>query len=122
MRVLVTGANGFIGQSLVNYLSAMGISCLSAMRDIEKVGPNLQRLDISCSQSIKSFSKHLSGVDVVIHCAASTGLSMDKQQYNVSKLRDINTVGTAELAQNAQDVGVKTFIFISSIKVNDVTT
>ena len=122
MRVLVTGASGFIGHSLVNFLSARGISCLSAMRDIVKVGPDLQRLDISCSQSIRSFSKHLSGVDVVIHCAASTGSSLDKQKHTVNKLRDINTVGTADLAQRAQDSGVKRFIFISSIKVNGDTT
>jgi nucleoside-diphosphate-sugar epimerase len=59
----------------------------------------------------ESFTKHLEGVDTVIHSAAMVSFAKSDAQ----KVFDANVVGTHNLAQAAQKAGCKNFIFISSI-------
>jgi len=60
----------------------------------------------------------LAGVEVIIHTAARVHVMKDKAINPLIEFRTTNVTGTLTLARQAAQVGVKRFIFISSIKVN----
>lgn len=104
MKILVTGATGFIGSAVMKRL---------ASEPSYQVVPSSKRLD---SNSIWQDALH--GVDVVIHCAARVHVMHETALDPLAEFRKINVEGTRALAQQAAAVGVKRFIFLSSIKVN----
>jgi nucleoside-diphosphate-sugar epimerase len=64
----------------------------------------------------------LTGVDVVIHCAARVHVMADAALNPLEAYRAANTLATARLAAHAAASGVRRFIFVSTIKVNGETT
>ncbi len=65
----------------------------------------------------------LKGVDTVIHLAARVHILIDNANNPLQAFRDVNSIGTLNLAQQAVKMGVKRFIYLSSIRVNgDKTT
>lgn len=117
MRVLLTGANGFIGNALEQQLRSslehevtpVVRHKIDGLRSAKRVG----NLDGSTQ-----WSNVLGGVDVVIHTAASIEVEKRSGSSLMSEFRRVNVEGTSNLARQAAQAGVKRFIFISSIKVN----
>ncbi|TWC75324.1 nucleoside-diphosphate-sugar epimerase [Pseudomonas sp. SJZ103] len=64
----------------------------------------------------------LSGVDILVHCAARVHVMSDASSDPLTEYRKINVAGTLKLAEQAAQAGVKRFVFISSIKVNGERT
>jgi UDP-glucose 4-epimerase len=64
----------------------------------------------------------LSGVSVVVHCAARVHVMNEKSIDPLAEFRRVNVDGTLNLARQAFESGVRRFIFISSIKVNGEST
>ena len=67
----------------------------------------------------------LEGASAVVHLAARAHVMREKltdQLASLSAYRRINVQGTANLALQAAQAGVKRFVFISSVKVNGETT
>ncbi len=60
----------------------------------------------------------VSGIDWVVHLAARVHVMNDQGSDSLSEFRHVNVEGTANLARQAADAGVKRFIYLSSIKVN----
>jgi nucleoside-diphosphate-sugar epimerase len=84
-------------------------------RSHENESENLYSLEITGSTD---WSKFLDNTDVVVHLAASAhGKSNDSNLIN-----EVNVAGTIRLAEQAVDMGVKRFIFISSIGVTGNST
>lgn len=101
MRVLVTGATGFIGSALMHRLDyARQFVVSAASRD--------------CLFSPLS----LSGIETIVHLAARVHITHDSNSKPLIEFRRVNTEGTLNLARQAADAGVKRFIFLSSVKVN----
>lgn len=70
----------------------------------------------------QSWTQALQGIDVVIHCAARVHV-MDEQACDpLAEFRAVNVEATRHLAQQAAAVGVRRFVFVSSIKVNGEET
>lgn len=117
-KVFLTGATGFIGQALCKCLSKLGISVVAPIRNHKKVFS--ENIETPIIDGFNGFSKQLSrqtGISTVIHVAALahvTGLELEH-------FLKMNTETTLELAKTAASVGVKRFIFISSIGVNGVS-
>ena len=119
MNILITGANGFVGQSLVNNL-------LNNKK--HKVIAGVRKLplkDLNCEYRIinnledKTLSINVfEHIDVVIHTSARVHIMDDKSADPLTEFRKVNVEGTLNLARQAAKAGVKRFIFISSIKVN----
>lgn len=106
MKVWVTGANGFIGNAVVEASRVYA-------PDVKIVA--LARRDVELADFDSVFEKfRCDKPDVIIHCAAMAR-STDCQA-NPSLARKINTDATAHLAAVAQDVG---FIFLSTDMVFD---
>lgn len=80
--------------------------------------------DFYCKRldSNEQFGDCLEGVSVIIHCAARVHIMNDKAEHPIAAFKEVNTLGTLNLARQAATAGVKRFIFVSSIKVNGEST
>lgn len=121
MKILVTGANGFVGLPLSQYLTAAGHQVVGAVRShdsLSVVNSKICLKVIGDISEITDWQDCLGGVEHVIHLANRAHV-MDEQSSNPLALyRKVNTEGTLNLARQAAAAGVKRFIFISSIKAN----
>lgn len=124
MRVLVTGASGFIGHALCNRLAAQGVQLIGAFRNTEGLDSSLANLvsmpciNIGDINQFTNWSPTIQGVDFIVHLAARVHIMNDSTSDPLAAFREINTGGTLNLARQAAVSGVKRFIFVSSVKVN----
>ena len=114
--VLVTGANGFIGQHLVHSLEEYGIKVnaldkyAKELKTISKV--NIFEGDIFNEELLK---KALNDVEIVFHLVAKTHNSSNIKK-NIEDYFKINVEGTRNLLNSCIGSKVKHFVFFSSIK------
>ena len=118
MKVLITGATGFVGKKLVHTLTLHDVSILSR-RPLESMKVDYHH-GIIDKDTV--YSDALNNIDVVVHCAARVHVMNDSSDSPLEKFREVNAYGTINLAQQAAKAGVKRFVFISSIKVNGEST
>lgn len=119
MRVLLTGATGFIGRHILNAAEKFNeVIVLGRTKPSFFQGEFIQ-CDIC---KLSNVEDNLHGVDVVIHSAARAHIMNDVSLERLAEYRLVNTVATLKLAKLAFESGVKRFIFISSIKVNGEST
>ncbi len=116
MKVLVTGAQGFVGAPLTQLLQQHGHTVLPVARRPLRGGLQIEMA------ADTDWAPHLAGVDVVVHCAARVHLMQDKAGDPLAAYRAVNRDATLQLARAAAAAGVKRFVFLSSIKVNGEAT
>ena len=120
MKILVTGANGFVGSALVRYLSLSNSYVVVGMvrngsKFLSDIPIERRYFDLSNNDSSVD---DLNDIDVIIHVAARVHQMDDRSANPLAEFMDINCHGTLNLATQAVKAGVKRFIFLSSIKVN----
>lgn len=115
LTVLVTGANGFVGQAICEHLRSQGVVVRGAVRGTLMAPYHVQSPSLTAEGDWTSL---LQGVDVIVHCAARVHIMADTANNPWAAFRAVNTDGTLNLARQAASAGVKRFIFISTIKVN----
>ena len=121
-KILVTGASGFIGQSLCETLSKSGRLVLGAVRNLNSIliNKNVKYVSIGDISFKKDWKNFLYGIDCIIHCAGTAHKMNNDKNFDV--YRSTNIDGTNHLAEQAAEAGVKRLIFLSSIKVNGEST
>jgi len=123
MRVLVTGASGFVGRTLLPVLSLRSHEIVAAMRtapsDRETPSNSVAIGDINAATN---WSAALHGADAVVHLAARVHVMSENARDPLKEFRRVNTDGTLNLARQAAAAGVKRFIFLSTIGVNGNST
>ena len=111
--VLVTGASGFVGRHLTRALARSGWAVRRAVRTssgsddevlIESIGPTTD------------WQHALAGVDAVVHLAAR--VHHRHEEHSVELYRNVNIEGTLQLARSAEALGVREFIFVSTVLVH----
>lgn len=116
--ILVTGGSGFVGGALISALFNYYPLRVTVRDKISSsLLNNLDLYEASLS-SEQDWSAIVSGVSVIVHCAARVHVMKDSSSDPSSDFRHINVDGTLNLARQAANAGVKRFIFISSIGVN----
>lgn len=115
MKVLVTGANGFVGRMLCGYLKTHGYVVVPAERRASDLASETVVGDIDGKTDWMAI---LDGCDAVVHLAARVHVMDDTAQDPLALYQATNTDATLNLARQAAQTGVKRFVYISSIKVN----
>jgi nucleoside-diphosphate-sugar epimerase len=118
LRVLVTGAAGFVGTALCARLLESGYTVRAAVRS-ERAATSeaVERVVVGEIGATTEWRAALSGVDAVIHAAARTHVLHDTSKH-ADLYTEVNVRGTARFARAAADASVARFIYLSSIKVN----
>lgn len=119
-HIMVTGASGFVGQSLCESLQRQPYALTLICRSIASTYKDIQQVATIDAQT--DWCNILSGVNVIIHLAARVHVMREQFVNRLDAYRETNVEGTLNLARQAAQAGVKRFIFISSIKVNGEQT
>ena len=110
-KIFITGANGFVGSHLVSELKKRNINFVAGSRALYG--------DISTQ---KNWDAILHGCDSVIHLAARVHVMHEASSDPMMEFRLFNVEATLKLAKAAKAIGVKRFIYLSSVKVNGEET
>jgi nucleoside-diphosphate-sugar epimerase len=118
-RILVTGANGFVGTALCRRLNETGYSVRVALRKLDRVaGLELDAVQVGNINELSSWKKALDGCQYVVHLAGRAHVMREMAHDPLAAFRSTNTAGTLNLANLAAEWGVKRFVFLSSVKVH----
>jgi nucleoside-diphosphate-sugar epimerase len=127
MKILVTGANGFIGGALLAEARARDLAVRAVCRS-QRAAQGLKGAaeDVVVVPSLTGetdwTSAFDSSIDVVVHCAARAHVLSEDASDPLTAFRQVNVEGTLNLARQAEASGVRRFVFISSIGVNGAAT
>ena len=118
-RILITGATGFIGQSLIKPLLNMNKTIRATIRSNNLFSSNteIEYRNVKDINHETKWKEILDDIDCIIHCAGQTHIREAKKGYQ-SIYHSVNVYGTKQLAKQATESKVKRLIFLSSIKVN----
>ena len=122
MKFLITGANGFVGQSLCAELLRQGHAVRAAVRSASTLADGIEVAVAGAIDGETNWAGALRDADVVIHLAARVHVMKDTATDPLTEFLKVNTQGTANLASQAAAAGVKRFVYVSSIKVNGEQT
>ena len=118
MHLTVTGSSGLVGTALRHRLKphdTLKVQFLS--RQIDQESHQVSCPDLQ-NGSVADWKNTLQGSDCVVHLAAALPWS----QIDSKALHQINVQGTLAVAKAALAVGVKKFIFMSTLGVHGVTS
>jgi uncharacterized protein YbjT (DUF2867 family) len=117
VRILVTGASGFIGSAIAHRLLAEGHEVVAVARSARSVpdGCRIVALDLRTATKPEAWRAHLAGIDAVVNCA---GVLQDNARDSVAAAhRD----APAALFEACETAGVGRVIQISAIGVDRET-
>jgi len=122
MKILVTGANGFVGSQLSEALAKSGHEVRNTARSLASNSSTNGEL-ITCDLESADNLDHLTtGCDAIVHLAGRAHVMSDNPVTSDSLYVSANVDVTRKLAQSAARTGVKRMILMSSVKVNGEST
>jgi uncharacterized protein YbjT (DUF2867 family) len=109
--LLLTGATGLVGSTLLTRLLAEGAEVRCLVRDPRRLGPQRVRVQIALGDLTDppSFRNALRGVQTVVHLAASI-----RDQAHGS-IEELNGIATWRMVEAAERQGVERFVFFSAL-------
>ena len=116
MRVLVTGASGFVGRPLTQALSQAGHDVLAAARDASTIpsATNIEPVALpNLSQPI-DWRPLIRDVDAIVHLAGIAHVSNEIAEERYDKVNRVATKSLALAASMAPNI--KRLVFVSSIR------
>lgn len=123
MKILVTGASGFVGGPVCRRLLADGHHVVAAVRRDDAFLPlDVEARRVDALGPDTDWRAALKGCDAVIHLAARAHVMRDRAADPLALFRAVNRDGAVRLAEQAVAAGVGRFVFVSSIKVNGEVT
>lgn len=112
MRILLTGASGFVGRATESALAASG----HAVRRVLRQAGDGDVFRVDGIDGRTDWQGAFDGVDAVVHLAARVHRMADTEVDSLAAFRAVNTVGSEVLARAAAAAGVRRFVFVSSVK------
>jgi nucleoside-diphosphate-sugar epimerase len=129
MNLVLTGATGFVGKSLIENLFSEPYAIKAFVRQSSSELPlSVKQIavgelsELALDHSTDFLREAFNGVDVVVHAAARVHVMSDDASNPLTAFRKVNRDATLVLARLAAESGVKRFVFLSSIKVNGEMT
>ncbi|MDQ2994211.1 MAG: SDR family NAD(P)-dependent oxidoreductase, partial [Pseudomonadota bacterium] len=121
MRVLVTGANGFIGANIVAALLAAGHRVVCAVRDIKTTAlrfPHCEMMAVDFNRDVhtETWLSRLQNIDAVINCA---GVLRGTRQQSI---QNIHLLTPQALFQACVQAKIASVIQISALGIVDNIT
>lgn len=110
MKVLITGASGFIGKYVVQEAVARGCEIVALTRSKPNHTSSIEYIQCNLSNEVPKLNGL--GIDVVIHLAASLSGSVDEQYHST-------VLGTRHLLDAIRQAGIAKIVCVSSISVVD---
>jgi uncharacterized protein YbjT (DUF2867 family) len=109
--LLLTGATGLVGRSVLRRLAASGRPVRCLVRDPRRLGADRVRVQIALGDLAdpQSFRNALRGVDTVVHLAATI---RDQPRGSIEEL---NGIATWRMVEAAGRAGVRRFVFFSAL-------
>ncbi len=119
MTTLITGAAGFVGRNLCQYLASRhalrpAVRELPAGDFLRDFGEVVAAGDV-CGTT--DWSASLRGVRVVVHLANRAHVMHEAAADSIAAYREVNVGGTRNLAEQAAAAGVRRLVYLSSVKV-----
>lgn len=115
MKIIITGATGFLGRNLAESLHHDGCEIIATGRSV-RIGEALRKTGITFIpadiQNGSQLNNVFSSADCVIHCAAKAG---DWGKYK--EFYDTNVMGTRQVISACKCNAIKKIIFISTPSV-----
>lgn len=123
MKIILTGANGFVGRYLSDYLTSKGIEVAALQRK--------QSEDLKIDQHVvgdfadadpQKLSSIFKDYDIIVHLAARAHVMNESLEDPYQAYLRSNVTATENILSACEKSSIKKFIFISSIKVNGEQT
>lgn len=121
MRVVVTGAAGFVGRYLCLALKKSGFQVLACILAPGQKGVLPEGVEVFITGDIDGstdWHNILRKGDVLVHLAARVHVMCETAADPLEAFRRVNVAGTVNLARQAVAAGAKRFVFMSTIGVN----
>ena len=124
MKLLVTGADGFIGSAVVGRAKLDATFEVSgSVRGAMPAAPS--EITIYQDRELQpdaDWGPTLAGQNAVVHTAARAHVESTAGAQDLAEFRRVNGSSTLNLARQAAAAGVRRFVFLSSIGVNGSET
>jgi nucleoside-diphosphate-sugar epimerase len=128
-KILITGADGFIGQALSLSLAREGFTVRgqiydSGNRAYKEIAAkaDIELIESGDLRAYNQWPRLFTNTDIVVHLAAKVHDMSKDQQQNLAEYRAINVALTEQVAKQAAKAGVKRLVFVSTVKVNGEKT
>lgn len=116
--VVVTGASGFVGRSVVRRLAALGWRVTALVRRDEEVPGASRHARVDDLDDLDALRVALAGARAVIHLAARVHVMRETATDSLAAFRAVNVDGTRHVRDLAVKAGVQRLVYLSSVKVH----
>lgn len=114
MKVLVTGATGYLGREIKEYYLALNFEVITIGRSTQNdIVVDLENV------KVEELVTQVTGVDTIVHCAAVNEVYINE---SIDKTYSINVTLTRKLTELASLANIRSFIYISTFHVYGVSS
>jgi nucleoside-diphosphate-sugar epimerase len=117
VRIVVTGAGGFVGSRLSRELLAGGHEVVAAVRRRESAPPGTLAAVVPGLEE-DALRAAMGQADAVVHLAARVHVMRERATDPLAEFRAVNVEGAATAYRAAAGAGVRRFVLASTVKVH----